>query len=335
MTKKYTRPALVGVAALMATALVACSSGGNGDAGTEPSGDASTGTEIQAVTAGVIPVTDAGPIVMGQAAGIWEDNGLDLTIETANSSPNIISAVMSGDYQIGYGGVTAVFQAVENGIDLVVIAAASATSDDPDAGINDILVLPDSDIESADQLEGRKVAVNALGGYVQLLAQIAVKAEGGDPDKVEWVELPIPDQPAALANGTIDAFVAGEPFGTLARDEGNVTIANPHALLSDTAVVAGVWYANRAEVEANPEYYQKIVDAIEESNALALSDDEGLRLAIAEFTGVDPDLAARIRLGSYGKLPLTVENMQALADSSLEFGIVKNEVDLDALIWQP
>lgn len=331
MTKKLTRSALVGLAALMAAGLVACSGGGS----TEPTGDASGGSEIQEVTAGVIPVTDAGPIVMGLADGIWEDNGLDLTLETANASPNIISAVMSGDYQIGYGGVTAVFQAVENGIDLVVIAAASATSDDPEAGINDILVMPDSGLETAADLEGKKVAVNALGGYVQLLAQIAIKAEGGDPAAVEWVELPIPDQPAALANGTIDAFVAGEPFGTLGRDEGYVTLANPHALLSDTAVVAGVWYANRAEVEANPEYYAQIVTAIDESNALALSDDAGLRAAIAEFTGVDPALAERIRLGSYGVLPLNAENLQALADASLEFGIVQNPVDLDAIIWQP
>jgi NitT/TauT family transport system substrate-binding protein len=196
-------------------------------------------------------------------------------------------------------------------------------------------VLPDSPAQDASDLQGKKVAVNALGGYVQLLAQIAIEAEGGDPNDVQWVELPVPDQPAALSSGAIDAFVAGEPFGTLGRDQGFRTLANPHALLSDGAVVAGVWYASRAAVEEDPEYYSQIVQAIEDSNALALSDDAGLRATIADFTGIDPALAEKIRLGSYGKLPLTAENMQPLADASLDFGLVREKVDLDAMIWKP
>ena len=231
--------------------------------------------------------------------------------------------------------MTSDFQAVENGIDLTLIAPASATADDPANGINDILVLPDSKLKSAKDLEGKKVAVNALGGYVQLLADIAIDAQGGDPSKVQWVELPIPDQPAALESGAVDAFVAGEPFGTLGREKGFRTLANPHALLSDKAVVAGVWYASRKAVEKDPEYYEKVAKAINDSNALALKDDAGLRTTIAEFTKIDPALAAKIRLGSYGKLPLTAENMQPLADASLEFGLVKKKVDLDKLIWKP
>ncbi|WP_162449049.1 ABC transporter substrate-binding protein [Phytoactinopolyspora mesophila] len=304
------------------------------DAGGQDAGAGGDSGELTPVTAGVIPVTDSGPIALAQEQGIFESHGLELTIETASASPNITSAIMSGDYQIGYGGITSVFQAVEQGIDLVVIAAASATADDPANGINDLLVLPDSGLESAADLEGRQVAVNALGGYPHLLGMIAVAGEGGDPDAVQWVELPVPDQPAALANGTIDSFVAGEPFGTLGRAEGFVAVANPHELLHDGAVVAGAWFASRAAVEEDPEYYGRIVDALEEANQFALDNDDLLREAIADFTGIDQDLAAEIRLGSYGKLPLDVEYIQPLADAALEFGYVQNPVDLEALIWQ-
>ena len=332
MARALTRSGVVVMTTFVVAGLAACG-GSDGDSGGEAEPVADGG--LTPVTAGVLPVTDAGPIAMGLAADVWEENGLDLALETANASPTIISAVVSGDYEIGYGGVTAVFQAVENGIDLVIVAPASGTAGDPEAGINDILALPDSGFTSAADLEGQQVAVNALGGYAQLLAQVAIAAEGGDPDLVEWVELPIPDQPAALTSGAIDAFVAGEPFGTLGRDEGFITVANPHALLSDDQVVTGVWYASRAAVEEDPELYASIVAAIEESNALALSDEEGLRSTIADFTGIDPALAEEIRLSSYGELPLTAENLQAFADASLEFGVVQQPVDLDALIWNP
>ncbi|MFC7401879.1 ABC transporter substrate-binding protein [Citricoccus sp. GCM10030269] len=332
MNRRNKRRGVWGSATLLAASLVLAGCGGGTAA--EGGGGTSEGG-VPSVTAATIPVTDAGPIFLSEDQGIWEDHNLDLTIETANSSPNIISAIMSGDYQIGYGGVTSVFQAVENGIDLQIIAPASATADDPENGINDILVLPDSDFQTAADLEGRKVAVNALGGYAQLLAMIAIKEEGGNPDNVEWIELPVPDQPAALENGNIDAFVAGEPFGTLGRQNGLKTLANPHALLSDGAVVGGVWYANRAEVEANPEYYEDIVDAINETNTYAGENDEELRMAIADLTGIDQDLAAEIRLGSYGKYDLSKENIQPLADAAVEFGLVQNPPDLDSMIWKP
>jgi NitT/TauT family transport system substrate-binding protein len=328
-----TRPLLGAIGLLAAVALTACSSAApasDNSAGGEASG------EIQPLVAGVIPVTDIGPVYMAQQNGVFEENGLDLTLQPAGSSTEIIQAMQSGQVQIGYGCTTGVFQAVENGIDLVIIAAASATPDDPENGINDLLVVADSPLTSAKDLEGKKVAVNAPGGYTQLLADIAIKADGGDPSKVEYVQMGVPDQPAALESGAIDSFVAGEPFGTLGReDKGFKTLANPFVELSDHAVVAGVWYALRAEVEANPDYYAKVAETIDEANTYALENDEELRENIAEFTKIDPALAARIRLGSYGKLPLTVENLQPIADWSLELGYIKNPVDFETLLWEP
>lgn len=319
---------LVGVSAIVALTATACSAPADNGGSEEPA-------EVQALTAGVIPVTDIGPLYMAIETGLAEENGFDVTLQPAGSSTEIIQAMQSGQVQIGYGGSTGVFQAVENGVDLVIIAAASATPDDPENGINDLLVTADSPLQSAADLEGKTVAVNAPGGYTQLLADIAVADDGGDPSLVNYVQMGVPDQPAALDAGSIDAFVAGEPFGTLGREEyGFRTLANPFTALSDGAVVAGVWYALRSEVEANPEYYAAVADMIDAANAYALDNDEELRENIAAFTGIDPDLAARIRLGSYGKLPLTIENLQAIADWSFELGYVQNEVDLEALVYQ-
>jgi len=330
MDRAITRGLKIAAVAALAAGLAACGSGGGAAEG-EGTGDA--GGDL---TMGVIPVTDIGPVYMAQQNGVFDDSGLSLTLQPASSSPEIIQAMQSGQVQVGYGGTTSVFQAIENGIDLVAIAAASATPDDPANGINDLLVVEDSPLASAKDLEGKKVAINGQGGYTQLLADLAITADGGDPSKVEYVQMGIPDQPAALESGAIDAFVAGEPFGTLGREEnGFRTLANPFEHLSDEAVVAGVWYALRSDVEANPDYYANVAETIDAANGYALEHDEELRENIAEFTKIDPDLAARIRLGSYGKLPLTAENLKPLADWSYELGYIENEVDLDAMIWKP
>ncbi len=167
-------PLTVGIGALLVLGLAGCG------APTEPA-ESEGPVEIQDITAGVIPVTDIGPLYMAQQNGAVEEGGYNLTLQPAGSSTEIIQAMQSGQVQIGYGGSTGVFQAVENGVDLVIIAAASATPDDPANGINDLLVTADSPLESASDLEGKTVAVNAPGGYTQLLAEIAIKADGGDP----------------------------------------------------------------------------------------------------------------------------------------------------------
>ncbi|WP_448809234.1 ABC transporter substrate-binding protein [Agromyces bauzanensis] len=335
MAIPLTRPILGTLGAVLAIGLVACSGQPTGSTDASASGGADS-SEPTALVAGVIPVTDIGPVYMAQQNGVFEDAGFDLTLQKAGSSTEIIQAMQSGQVQIGYGGTTGVFQAVEGGVDLVIIAAASSTPEDPEQGINDLLVTADSPLKSAKDLEGKKVAVNAPGGYTQLLADIAVKADGGDPKQVQYVQMAVPDQPAALESGAIDSFVAGEPFGTLGREEkGFRTLANPFEYLSDHAVVAGVWYALRSEVEANPDMYAKVAEAINAANTYALENDEELRQNIAEFTGIDPALAERIRLGTYGKYELSVENLQPIADWSHELGYIKNEVDFDTLIWEP
>jgi NitT/TauT family transport system substrate-binding protein len=329
-TRTLTRPLAGAAGILLVLGLAACSSDSPAPAGAEASAEGP-----RDLVAGVIPVTDIGPVYMAQQNGLFEEHGFELTLQPAGSSTEIIQAMQSGQVQIGYGGTTGVFQAIEGGVDLVIIAAASATPDNPENGINDLLVTADSPLKSAKDLEGKKVAVNAPGGYTQLLSDIAVKADGGDPSKVQYVQMGVPDQPAALESGAIDAFVAGEPFGTLGREEkGFRTLANPFVSLSDHAVVAGAWYALREAVEADPELYGEIADTIDEANAYALENDAELRENIAEFTKIDPALAERIRLGSYGKLPLTVENLQSLADWSLELGYIQNPVDLESIIWE-
>jgi NitT/TauT family transport system substrate-binding protein len=327
------RSVVAGVALVAAFGLAACSSGSDEPAASGGSDGGGDTAEVQDLVAGVIPVTDIGPLYMANENGAVEEAGFNLTLQPAASSTEIIQAMQSGQVQIGYGGSTGVFQAVANGVDLVVIAAASATPGPDDPGINDILVTADSDLQSARDLEGKTVAVNAPGGYTQLLADIAVSEDGGDPELVNYVQLPIPDQPAALQSGAIDAFVAGEPFGTLAREQdGDVAIANPFESIGES-VVAGVWYALRSDVEADPEYYRAVAEMIGEANTYALENDEELRENIAAFTGIDPELADRIALSSYGELPATVENLQTIADYSFELGYVPAEVDLEALVY--
>ena len=77
-------PLTLGISVLAVLGLAAC--GAQTDAG----GGSSAGTsdapaEIQPLVAGVIPVTDIGPVYMAQQNGVFEEAGFDLTLQPAGS----------------------------------------------------------------------------------------------------------------------------------------------------------------------------------------------------------------------------------------------------------
>ena len=123
-------PLTLGISILAVLGLAAC--GAQADPGTGSSADTSDApAEVQPLVAGVIPVTDIGPVYMAQQNGVFEENGFDLTLQPAGSSTEIIQAMQSGQVQIGYGGSTGTFQTDENGGGLVHNSPPGANPEPP------------------------------------------------------------------------------------------------------------------------------------------------------------------------------------------------------------
>ena len=72
-----TRLNAIAAAVIVGLGLTACGGGGTDTAGGDAGGDTQ---EIQPLVAGVIPVTDIGPVYMAQQNGLFEENGFDLTL---------------------------------------------------------------------------------------------------------------------------------------------------------------------------------------------------------------------------------------------------------------
>ncbi|MFC7405813.1 ABC transporter substrate-binding protein [Georgenia alba] len=318
----------------VATALCLAACGGATGAGEDPSGggeEAAGG--LTPVTIGAIPTADAAVIELGDRQGFFEEEGLELTIDQGASGAAVVPAVVSGEYQAGFSATLSVFQGAEQGLPLAMIAVANASWGDPDRGQNDIIVNP-GQFETAADLEGESVAVNSLGGYAELLGRASVEAAGGDPDAVEFVELPLPDQVQALETGNVSAFVAGEPFGTMALEQGMVSLANTHWDLSPEPFVMGAWFINREAAEADPELYGALQRAVERSLSHAAAHEEELRELTPDFTGISPEVAAVTPLSNFDA-ELTAEGLAPIADAARRYGMVGSEVDLESLIWRP
>ena len=102
----------------------------------------------------------------------------------------------------------AIPRAKSKGLDLEVLATGLRSHNKKHSG--DIWVRKDSPIRTADDLKGKKIGVYSLNSTGITLVRIAlwkkyghnVSFQGGDS---EWVQVPAPSIPAALASDQIDA----------------------------------------------------------------------------------------------------------------------------------
>src|SRR5581483_2677156 len=106
-----------------------------------------------------------------------------------------------------------------------------------------ILVLPDSGIATAKDLNGKTVAVTGLHDLLSLSARAWIDKNGGDPATVKFVEVPPATMPAALQQKRVDAVALFEPYVSAAEAAGAKEIGAPYDAVS-THFMTACWFGD-------------------------------------------------------------------------------------------
>jgi NitT/TauT family transport system substrate-binding protein len=325
MTTNTVRRSFTAAAALaVATALTGAALFAGGAASAQPA------PALTTVNAGFVPVTDVAALYLGEEVGIWKKHGLQLKANIA--STGAVPAVLSGEYHFGFTALVNVLQARDKGLPLKIIAAGSSSTGVKGADVTMIHAGPKSGIKSAKDLEGKTVSVNALNGLLQMMGKAAVKADGGDPAKVRFIELGFPEALAALQAGKIDAMVGAEPFGTAAIAAGFPAIASPYQAMSSKSMLTSSYFTSEPQLKANPELFKKIRAAINESLDYAQQHPDEVRKQLPKFTKLGPDVAAKLILPSY-LTQIPREAVDMFSKSGNEFGMLTKPAAYDVVVW--
>lgn len=311
------------LAAVAGLSLTAC---GNGDGdGPAPGEDG----ELTPVSVGVLPIVDNAAIYLGDQEGFFEDAGLDLTLEQAQGGAALLPAVMSDEMDFGFSNVTSLLIAESQGLDVEILAGGSATTGDPDEDFAAVVVPEDSEIEDITDLEGAEIAVNTLSNISDSTISAAVEEEGGDPDSIDYVEMPFPDMPGALSSGTVDAAAAVEPFQTIILNDGARDIFSNYAYPVEDLTVAA-WFSSNDYVEQNPEVVEAFTEAMAESQRYADENPDAVREILPTYTDLDEDVIEQLTLSHY-PAAVNMDSLEQINEISAETGVIEEEVDLDEL----
>ena len=139
------------------------------------------------------------PFVYGLKKGIYEAEGIDLTILEGNGSGPVVQAIGAGNDRFGYADAYAMAGLVAKGLPVKMIAANVQTSP------LSIIFFADKGIKTPKDLEGRKVSFTA-GDALHQAFQALLKVNNVDKTKVHEVYFDPRGKMAAVMAGQVDAM---------------------------------------------------------------------------------------------------------------------------------
>jgi NitT/TauT family transport system substrate-binding protein len=280
------------------------------------------------VKAGVIAILDVAPIYLGKEKGFFSKRNIELTLETAQGGSAIAPSVLSGQYQFGFSNVVSLLLAKSQNAPLKVVANGVNSTGDPKADFGGVVV-KDPSITSPKQLEGKKVATNALKNIVDTSVKDMVKKDGGDPNKVTFVELAFPDMAAQLDAGNVQAIFVVEPFLSAAKAKGWKTIGS-YADVDPNLCVA-LYFTSQQLVRSNPDLVKRFTEAMNESLTYADEHPDEVRQALGGYTQITEEVRKALTLP---KWPAEIDKdaINKLADLTVTYGLLKSKPDVDSLL---
>ena len=192
--------------------------------------------------------------------GYFEEEGIELTLVTGFGADKVMTAVLSGEADIGFMGAESSIYAYQEGANDPVVNFAQLTQ-----RAGNFLVAREEmpnftwqDLKGADILGGRK------GGMPEMVFEYILKQNGLDPQKDMNIDQSIDfgSTAAAFSGGLGDFSVEFEPSATALEKEGvGYVVAS---LGVDSGYVPYTSYSAKSSfMEKNPEMIQKFTNALQ------------------------------------------------------------------------
>lgn len=279
------------------------------------------------------------PFYYAVEEGLFEAEGLNVRAAVGSGGAALIPRLLSGEVTIFWTALEPFIVARHRGLSLSLVAPGHYYQAIDGNGIG-VYVMPDSGIESVQDLAGTTIAINTLNTYGHIIIQAALADAGVSLADVTFVEIPFPQMPPALERGEVDAMWVPEPFVRIARNnlgvvEVNDGKSNPPILADLPAfrnTAGGAWGASTRFAQENPNTIAAFQRAIGAAN-LAIAANNTLGAEVMERNSdssaallsraVWPEWSADFDLAA---------DLAARIDLMVQFGILPTPLDPTGLV---
>lgn len=269
----------LGASAVLAFGAVACGSD-DGD-----SGSGSGGTKNATLVLDFIPNAVHAGIYRAQAAGYYEDEGINLKVIQPTSTADTLRLIDAGKADFGIADGIDLANQIEEGREAKGIMAILQR---PPGGL---ITLADEGIESPDQLEGKTVGVTGVPSDNAILDTIMTDA-GGDPAEANVVTIGF-NGVQQLEAGKVSAFTGFIPAdGVQVEEDGYQTKSFALDEYGGPSYPGLVAFSTETKIANESDLMQGFVSATIKGYQDTLNDPaQSVNDLVSETQGVDKKLA--------------------------------------------
>ena len=271
------------------------------------------------------------PFAVAMERGLFGKAGIDVSgINGSGGGGTTVRNILASPLPYGEVATAAAIAAAAQGLDVVIVNVGTRT-----VAESTLVTMPNSELKSAKELAGKKVAITSPRGSSDMLLQLVLRAEG--------VEIPSVQRIAAggyvnaltmLEQGAVAAATLIEPLSIIRADKYR-TIAAARTILPPMTTSVGI--TTRAYAKANPDKIRAIIAGRKAGVEALYADPAAAAAIIARIYKLDAPVAKAAvdnmigpRMWSLGEF--SQAELDRLADGLRLIGELKGDLDWSKLI---
>jgi len=282
---------------------------------------------------GLLPFSESLAAVIADKQGFFKAEGLEVESSKFDSGALAVPVLQSGRLDIVLSSTVSTFQAIEQGLDAVVLAPGAIVRTAP-PDTTTALIVKKGAIKSLKELEGKRIAVNVINSTAWLHAVALLEKHGVDRSKVRFTEVPFPQMNDPLLNGQLDAIVQVEPFRSALMATGNAEIVGwPYVETAPNTDITQ-YIALASWAQKNHATAVKFARAVSKGAQFAASNEAATREINQQFTNLNPALKDKVLLPRLGTA-INLKEMNHTMEMMQKYGLLKTPVDLSMRVFTP
>ena len=173
------------------------------------------GGSSDTVKIGYLPSDHDAALFVADAQGLYKDKNITTELVQFNNGGDLMTAMASGDVDVGYVGIAPVLSSISAGVPVKIISAAQTEG-------SGIIVNDQAGINDAQSLKGKTIATPGDASIQHVLLASYLKDNGMSLDDINESAMKVPSINDALKTGNLPAAITFQPYVSLGTTDDGI-----------------------------------------------------------------------------------------------------------------